>query len=162
MVGGAARSVRPGRKRARVAAALVALGALLQGCVGVAVRIPVDEDLDVRVVSAELRALAATSPAPDATPRRRRLLESVRVEESGARTAYTYTQWPSFCMPVMVVTGPAWPGCLRTDTYIVEAGELVSARRRRYPAYGLVCTPVAFLTSGLRTWPCEWRWGEGW
>ena len=152
--------MRARRRLRTVAVALVTLGALLQGCVGIAVQLPMAERLDPVVVAAELRAVRGTHGAASAAlPRPRAFLEDVDTTVRGRRTTYAYTQWPSVCRPLVIGLGPFWPGCATTETYVVEGGRLVAASRAGYATYGFFCSPILLAGMFDGVWPCWWEWG---
>ena len=92
-------------RRGLAAAALAALGLLLQGCAGVAAQLPRSAQLDPATVAGELRAargVRTVSTHGSARPRPARFLEDVDTSAHGQRLTYTYTRWPSVCRPLVI------------------------------------------------------------
>ena len=119
-------------------------------------------DLDPATVARDLRAAHAAGGA-DAVglPRRPRADERVDTARRGDRTTYSYRRDTSLaCWHVLVVVPVPTPGCDDADVYIVERGELVAARARRYPLYGVFCALPLLLASKKGLDPCFAVWGE--
>lgn len=139
--------------RSGVATALVGLAATLQGCVGVAVQTRHTETLDPVEVAEALRSAHASSPPSDALPRKPHRDERVDVDRRGERVTYTYRRDTSLaCWHYVVLVPLPTPGCDDADVYVVERGNLVEARARRYPVTGFMCSwfflaaPVEFAS----------------
>ena len=156
-----------GRARGAVAAALLGLGTLLQGCVGLMVELPVTEDVHVGAAAEELRQRRASSrqaaPAgPDALPREVGYGERLRTTSRGGRTTYRYRDTDGgACWHLIAFVPVPTPGCTRVDAYAVENARLVAASARRSAVYGFFCSPLNWLlprANGL----CDGIWGGTW
>ena len=148
------------RRRGLAAAALAALGLLLQGCAGIAVQWRDTQTLDVVATVAELRERAARDGAPtDGSPRAASYGERVtKKRRRGGLVEWTYRDVDGGCMNLVAIVPVPFPGCRGFDRYTFDGARLVRASRRTYPHYGVVCSPF-FMVVPRDPKLCDALWG---
>ena len=140
-----------GRGLRACAALALAFGASAQGCVGLVLELPSTDNRDLAEVTDELRTLragldAAPSAAHASLPRPPRHDERLTTVRDDERTVHAYRRaGGGTCVHLIVFLPLPTPGCDEVDVYAMRDTTLVEARERRSAAYGIVCSPLAWI-----------------